>query len=617
MFCMKCGEKLNDGAKFCPKCGTPAAQIGENGISAPASPAFSTQQVPSAQQTQPMQPGGLPGIGPGFVLEEKENKDNNNKEKKRMVLLLILAVLLLAGLGGGIYYFLGHYQSEQGFFWGSGESGDGREYAGESGEEVEDKEEEEENEDADGEPAEEEETVPIKERRPINLNIRQVDNSRFPEVTFYASIVDESNNVVEGLEASDFKVQEISEGGTVEDVTIDEVYKVLNEDTVSVNLVLDASGSMSDWNKMEQAKNAAKTLITKMELGHGDQAEVISFDDYVYLGQDFTRQEELLTGAIDSIYPMGGTALYDALYAGLYQTHYESGAKCVIGFTDGMENASSYTFDDVVTMSQNTSIPVFIIGIGEEYDADALKSLALQCSGEYYSANVTNLEDILTDIYLTIYEEQQDYYVFKYTTSNTERQNQFRDIVLTTSETTEFYGTYTKEYVPQSDISGAFAADYMDMDYMLDFSSRQEVTEADLSGLSLAQLRIARNEIFARHGRQFRDTALNQWFYSKEWYLNIPEKYSPDDFDGLSPSPLSKLEIQNIDFISSYEKDIMEHSDIYPDASDQLLSDYDLALSKAVLKNALTQMRTYRDTNILRENMKLVQEVIDKEDIEY
>lgn len=581
MFCMKCGAQLDDGAKFCAKCGTPVQMNGFSG----------TESIPNTQTAEKRHGG----------------------RKILAALLIILAVLLLAGLGGGAYYFLGSYQSGKAFF-GSGGDEDEREYAGRS-DEREDEEEDEEEESAadDGE----KEIIPIEERQPINLNIRQVDNSNFPEVIFYASIVDENNNVVDGLDASDFTVQEISEDGHVMDVTINEVYKVLNEDTISVNLVLDASGSMYDWNKMEQAKNAAKTLITRMKLDQGDQVEVISFDDYVYLEQDFTRQESLLTAAVDNIEPGGMTALYDALYAGLYQTYYESGVKCVIGFTDGLENASSYTFDDVVTMSQNTSIPVFIIGIGEEYDADALRSLAAQCSGEYYSANVNDLEDILTDIYLTIYEEQQDYYVFKYTSSDTEHRNQFRDIVLETSETTEFYGTYTKEYIPQSDISGAFASEYMDMDYMIEDSSQREVSDSDLQGLSLAQLRIARNEIFARHGRQFRDTALNQWFYSKEWYLNLPEKFSPDDFDSIRPSPLTKLEIQNIDFISHYEKDIMEHSDIYPNASYTLLSDYDLALSKAVLKTALVQMQGYNETDILKKNMKLVQEVIDKEDIEY
>ncbi len=611
MFCTKCGAQIDDNAKFCSKCGAPAHMPEPQTESAPMvfpvveeqgsrMPEGSDQQKDTIEQTK------KPGSG------------------KLIALLLILIVLLIGGIGGGAWYFLGQHEPEEGFREEDDDGGKDRTREGKSDEEEDGGEEGEAKEEAaeEGEESKESDKEQAKktdpgDRKPVSLNIHQVDNSNFPEVTFYASVVDENNDVVDSLGQTDFTVQEISTSGEVIDVTLNEVYKVLNEDTISVNLVLDASGSMDSWSKMEQAKSAANTLVSQMELSHGDQVEIISFDDYVYLQQDFTRDQALLEAAINNITPRGSTALYDALYAGLYQTYYESGVKCVIGFTDGMENCSSYTFDDVVAMAQNTSIPVFIIGIGEEYDVDALKRLAMECSGEYYSANVQDLESILTDIYLSIYEQQQDYYVFKYTSSDESRQNEFRDIVLSTSETTEFDGAYTKEYVPQSDISGAFASDYMDMDYMLDFSSQREVTDADLQGMSLAQLRIARNEIFARHGRQFRDKALNQWFYSKTWYLNLPDKYSPDDFDGIRPSPLSKLEIENVEYISNYEQFIMENSDIYPDASNTVLSDYDLALSKAVLKNALAQMQGYSDTAVLRQNMLLVQAKIDEEDIEY
>lgn len=74
-----------------------------------------------------------------------------------------------------------------------------------------------------------------------------------------------------------------------------------------------------------------------------------------------------------------------------------------------MENASSYSYQDVVDMSKNTGIPVFIIGIGEEYDIQELQNLANECSGQYCggigdAANVTlevgkNIE-IVKNIYL-------------------------------------------------------------------------------------------------------------------------------------------------------------------------------------------------------------------------
>lgn len=596
MFCIKCGVEIKDGINFCPKCGTPT-QKSENMSQATLPDVF----------IQPEVSGMVPYVG------KEISNESGLYGKKIIIALLVLFLLLLLLAGGSAYYFFGIYQEKEDLYG----------TAGSDTESVEDNVDVNEGDD-DGNASDigdsnENASQPVYqgERKPVHLTIHQVDNTNFPEVTFYASVVDENNNVIDNLGKSDFTIQEVDTSGNVIDVSIDEVYKVLNADTISVNLVLDASGSMNSSNKMGQAKNAANALIERMELSGGDQVEIISFDDYVYLEQDFTGQQALLIDAVNNIQAGGDTALYDALYAGLYQTYFETGVKCVIGFTDGMENCSSYTFDDVVTLAQNSGIPLFIIGIGEEYDANVLRQLASECSGAYYSANVDNLENILTNIYLSIYEQQQDYYVFKYTSSDTTNQNQFRDIVLSTSDTTEFYGTYTKEYIPQADISGAFSDDYMNMDYMLDFSSQREVTASDLDSMSLAQLRIARNEIFARHGRQFKDSMLNQWFYSKSWYLDISMKYSPDDFDRITPSPLSKLEIQNVEFIKNYEDTLMNTADIYPNASYTLLSDYDLALSKAVLRNALAQIQNYADTEILRQNKQLIQQAIEKEDIQY
>ena len=65
-------------------------------------------------------------------------------------------------------------------------------------------------------------------------------------------------------------------------------------------------------------------------------------------------RKELLVSAVNGITTDGRTALYDAIYAGVYQTYFENGAKCVIAFTDGEENASSYSFNDVVTLAKNT-----------------------------------------------------------------------------------------------------------------------------------------------------------------------------------------------------------------------------------------------------------------------
>ena len=648
MFCPKCGNQVKDGTKFCSKCGTPL-----------------TVSTEGNNKTE---------VIAGNNLKIQNNEDPKKGNKILTILLLAIVAIGLLGLIAFLFFSAGEERSKENSFTGQMTKAEeymdkdkyedaigyykaaldvdpeaedaylglakaymeldkekealkilrtGYEITGsddikEYFEELfPDESIEESDGEADSEDSEEELEKYTGEKTDINIEVRQVDNSNFPEITLYASITDLSGNTVEELKRTDFNISEINGDGQVVEATIDDVYQVLNEDNINVNLVLDASGSMDSYNKMQQAKNAANAFVDQIDMEAGDKVEVISFDDFVYLEQEFSSQKDVVKNAVNGITTWGSTALYDAIYAGLFQTYYEDGAKCVIAFTDGMENASSYTYEDVVYMAQNTGIPVFIIGIGEEYDAAALQSLANECSGKYYSANVNDLETILEDIYVSIYREQQDYYVFKYTTSNMDNPTEFRDIVIETSDTTEFSGSYRKAYKPQAEISGAFSDSYMNLDYIIDDSSQRVLTESDLAGLSLAELRIARNEIFARHGRQFRDSMLNQWFYAKTWYLNLPYKYSPDDFDAINPSPLSRIEIDNANFIKAYEDNIMMTQDIYPNASTTLLSDYDLALSKAVLKNALAQMQTYNSTDILNENIRLVQEAINKEDVQY
>lgn len=86
-------------------------------------------------------------------------------------------------------------------------------------------------------------------------------------------------------------------------------------------------------------------------------------------------------------------------------------------------------------------------------------------------------------------------------------------------------------------------------DYLLPDSATRAVTEADLQDLSWRELCLARNEIFARHGRTFKTPEIAQYFESKDWY------------DGrYSEVTLSALETSNVNFILSYETRHYGHS---------------------------------------------------------
>lgn len=86
-------------------------------------------------------------------------------------------------------------------------------------------------------------------------------------------------------------------------------------------------------------------------------------------------------------------------------------------------------------------------------------------------------------------------------------------------------------------------------DYILPNSDRELISKSDLVGLSAEECKIARNEIYARHGRRFKDKELQAYFDSKDWYEGTID--AGDFEEGM----LSDIEIKNKETIVAYEKE--------------------------------------------------------------
>lgn len=82
--------------------------------------------------------------------------------------------------------------------------------------------------------------------------------------------------------------------------------------------------------------------------------------------------------------------------------------------------------------------------------------------------------------------------------------------------------------------------------YILPDSDSRKLKKSDLAGMTAQQLSYAKNEIYARHGRVFKSSELQDYFNQKDWY----EKN--DDF---KDKDLSKKEAENTEFIDAYQKD--------------------------------------------------------------
>lgn len=87
-------------------------------------------------------------------------------------------------------------------------------------------------------------------------------------------------------------------------------------------------------------------------------------------------------------------------------------------------------------------------------------------------------------------------------------------------------------------------------DYILPDVQTRLYSTAELEQLSTDELWYARNEIYARHGRGFRNPELQSYFNSKPWYTRNP--IDPDTFD--STVTLSATEQQNADAIKAIEQ---------------------------------------------------------------
>lgn len=86
-------------------------------------------------------------------------------------------------------------------------------------------------------------------------------------------------------------------------------------------------------------------------------------------------------------------------------------------------------------------------------------------------------------------------------------------------------------------------------EYILVGSDARYISKSELKEFTAEQCRLARNEIYARHGRMFDDEYLQEYFDSKEWYV---PSIAPGDFE---ESLLNSYEIANRDLIVEFEKE--------------------------------------------------------------
>ncbi len=183
-------------------------------------------------------------------------------------------------------------------------------------------------------------------------------------VVLHATVTDKSGNLVTNLPRGAFHA---FEDGKEQQLKI-----FRREDVpVSMGIIIDNSASMK--NKREKVNAAAESLVAASN--RQDEVFLINFDDGVYRDVDFTSDPHKLAQGLGKIDCKGGTAMRDALQNGLLYAKAKGkhDKKVLVVVTDGDDNMSDVTLEEVVREAQQREILVYVIALLAEEEHEAAK----------------------------------------------------------------------------------------------------------------------------------------------------------------------------------------------------------------------------------------------------
>ena len=218
----------------------------------------------------------------------------------------------------------------------------------------------------------------------LGFFIESINTDNFPLIDVRLSAWDSSGKMLESLSPSDFQIVE-NKGNPIQPISL----SVDNDSPLAVALVLDVSGSMQGQALIDAQVAAARFLD---RLGTEDQAALIAFSSGVdpdpsnlkaQREYSFTHELKVIYDAVEGLEAEGSTELYNALQKAIAMTaQLPEGHRAVLLLSDGMNDPESVGDPEIpLQMAKEMNVPVFVIGLGYNYDQAYLDRLASETGG--------------------------------------------------------------------------------------------------------------------------------------------------------------------------------------------------------------------------------------------
>ena len=302
------------------------------------------------------------------------------------------------------------------------------------------------------------------------------------------------------------------------------------EGTMTIDIVADVSTSMTyDFNDMQ---NALSGFVNYTDSDTKLGLSVISSIYERKLG--FTQDKNVIKDGIWNLECYGCTSLYQSLYSSVVYTASSEGARCVVAYTDGLNEpygtGYDYDADDVIQVANYYQVPVYIIGLGNGVDSPTLRNIAQATGGEYYSASSAyNLQDLYTDIYA----KQGKMYQLTYETTRPNTQD--RNVYVMYNDGN--FSIHCEQLLNAEALQAAYELNQFESgDYTAYYMDNKYLSSDNLSylGDDLEAVQTVINIYYAKNGYKFGDGENGQKQLNKMLSLGVISSNGTLDGDTVS-----------------------------------------------------------------------------------
>lgn len=237
-------------------------------------------------------------------------------------------------------------------------------------------------------------------------------------VELYATVVDKGNRPVANLEPASFKV--------FEDGVQQEILRFERVENLPIHtaILFDVSASMTE--NLDATRRAALQFV-QQTLKPKDRTALITFNDRPNLAVRFTKEVDVFAGGLAGLKAERGTALYDSVIFSLFYFNGVKGQKALLLLSDGKDEASNFSFEDMIEYARRAGVTIYSIGLAlpKGDPRKKLEKLAEETGGQAYFVDGPAE---LGPIYERIENELRSQYFLSYQSSNTAITGDFRAV---------------------------------------------------------------------------------------------------------------------------------------------------------------------------------------------